>query len=242
MADTGAGTTTSDPQSSDASDRSGTLGAQGHVLMIVGPDGTGKTTLCKALVEQISLHSAVRVLANRRGAERPGLLPHRQPRGSTSEPHRHPAYPPLISLAKVLYYFVDLYLVWLVRIRPFVKRGGWVFVERGWWDMMVDPQRYRLCIPPWLGRSLARLMPPANLVLVLGAPTGVITARKAQLPESELVRQMNAWRDILPPSQRRLYLDTSAPLEDVLQTASRAIADLEGVPAITRTPPVIAAS
>ena len=197
--------------------------------MIVGPDGTGKTTLCNALVEQTLAHVPVRVLANRRGAERPGLLPRRKLRGSPSEPHRHPAHPPLLSLAKVLYAFVDVYLGWTLKIQPFVRRGGWVIVERGWWDMVVDPQRYRLAIPRRIRRWFARAMPRPTLVLVLEAPTEVITARKAQLSESELVRQMKAWHELLPAGQRRLHLDTSGTIDDTLQQVSRALADLAGV-------------
>jgi thymidylate kinase len=204
----------------------------GHVLMIVGPDGTGKTTLCDALEQQISVRAPVRVLANRRGVEPLGLLPARAPRGSTSAPHRHPARSPLLSFAKLLYAFADLYLGWLVKIRPFVRRGGWVIVERGCWDMLVDPLRYRLRIPRWLGRTLTHFTPRPSLVLVLEAPPAVITARKAQLSVPELARQMRAWREILPPRQQRLYLDTSAPIEDVLQTISHTLSGLSGAPTI----------
>jgi thymidylate kinase len=194
--------------------------------MIVGPDGTGKTSLCNALVEQISLRSPVRVLANRSGATRAGLLPRRKPRGSKLEPHRHPDHSRLLSIAKSLYYLVDFYLGWLVRVRPFVRRGGWVLVERGWWDVLVDPRRYRLDLPQWLRRSLAHLMPRPSLVFVLGAPPEVIIARKPQLPEAELVRQMDAWQEILPRGQARLHLDTSGPREEAVQAASRAVDDL----------------
>ncbi len=206
---------------------------RGRVLMIVGPDGTGKTTLCDALMGQLSAHAPVRVLAKRPGAERPGILPHRKPRGTSSEPHRYPAHAPMLSMAKVLYYVLNFHLGWLVKIAPFVARGGWVIVERGWWDVLVDPLRYRMQLPGWLRHALAHIMPRPALVLVLEAPVDVITARKAQLPVSELVRQMNAWREILPSNQRRLYLDTSAPMAEVLQSASRAIAELGPAAATT---------
>jgi thymidylate kinase len=208
---------------------------RGHVLMIVGPDGTGKTTLCTALEQHIAARVPVRVLANRRGAESLGVLPARAPRGSTSVPHRHRAHPLLLSVAKLLYSCVDSYLGWLVKIRPFARRGGWVLVERGWWDLLVDPLRYRMRLPPWLRRSVAYLMPRPSLVLVLEAPAEVICARKAQLSVPELARQMRAWREILPSNQRRLYVDTSAPIDDVVETISTAISDLSGVPRITHS-------
>ncbi|HEV2085225.1 MAG TPA: hypothetical protein VGR09_09085, partial [Gemmatimonadales bacterium] len=112
----------------------------------------------------------VRLLAKRPGAERPGILPHREPRGSTAQPHRHAAYSPAISLGKAVYYMVDFSLGWLMKIVPFVRRGGRVIIERGWWDMLVDPLRYRLQLSPAIRRVLAHALPRPTVVLVLRAP------------------------------------------------------------------------
>ena len=75
-----------------------------------------------------------------------------------TEPHRDPPYHPLASLAKTAYLLVDVWLGWRLRIRPFVRRGGWVIIERGWWDIAVDPLRYRMRqhgrLLWWLGRLL----------------------------------------------------------------------------------------
>lgn len=202
----------------------------GQVVMIVGPDGVGKTALCTALAERISVNVPVRVLAKRPGAERPGILPHREPRGSSAQPHRHAAYPPAISLGKAVYYTVDFSLGWLMKIVPFVVRGGCVIVERGWWDMLVDPLRYRLELSPAICRVLAHAMPRPTVVLLLQAPPEVISARKAQLSEAELHRQMDAWNEVLPTRQRRVCLDTSRPLDEVVQDALRAV---EGRSALT---------
>jgi thymidylate kinase len=208
-------------------DRSPVDGTRGGVLMIVGPDGTGKTTLSNALAEHLRKQGPVRVLANRKGVESFALLPRRAPRGPTTMPHRDPPHPPLLSFAKVLYWLVDVHLAWLVKIRPSLTRGEWVIVERGWWDMAVDPLRYRLRVSPRLGRFLARLMPRPTLLVALEASPEGITARKAQLPIPELSRQMRAWHELVPPGQRRLYLDTSAPVEDLVRTVSRAIGNVE---------------
>lgn len=200
---------------------------RGRVLMIVGPDGTGKTTLCSALMEQLRTDVPVRVLANRRGAEPLSILPGRAPRGNTSVPHRHPPRSMAMSVAKLLYTVADMWLGWLVKVRPVVGNGGWVLIERGGWDLLVDPVRYRLRLPRWIGHAFARLMPRPSVVLVLEAAPEVITARKAQLPPPELARQMRAWHQVLPDGQRRLYLDTSAPIPELLRTISHAIRELD---------------
>jgi hypothetical protein len=205
-------------------------GPMGRVVTIVGPDGSGKTTLCAALVEEVLGDRHVRVLAHRRGASRPGLLPHRKVRGPTTMPHRHPPYPAWISVAKSLYVFMDLALGWFVRVRPYVRRGGWVVVERGWWDVAVDPKRYRLRPFHRLARLLGRFVPRSDIVLVLEAAPDVIRRRKAQLPTEELERQRHAWHRMLPAKQRRAFLDASWPASEVVRAASLELRALEEEP------------
>jgi thymidylate kinase len=200
---------------------------RGRVLTIVGPDGSGKTTLGASLVNGVLADRPVLVLANRTGAARPGLLPHRAVRGPTTAPHRHPPYPSLLSLAKWLYLFADLSLGWLARVRPFVRRGGWVVVERGWWDAAVDPLRYRLRPAPRLTELLGWLFPRSDLVLVLEAEPEVIRRRKAQLSAEELDRQGQAWHRTLSRKQRRAFLDASLPASEVVRAAALEILALD---------------
>jgi thymidylate kinase len=193
--------------------------SRGRVITIVGPDGTGKTTLCTSLAEALLADRQVRVLANRSGATRPGFLPHRKVRGPTTEPHRHPPYPAWLSIAKSFYVFADFAVGWFVRVRPFVRRGGWVVVERGWWDVVVDPRRYRLRDSPRVAGFLGRRLPRSDLVLILEAAPDVIRRRKAQLSIEEIERQRHAWHRVLPAKQRRAFLDASMAAVEVARAA-----------------------
>lgn len=60
----------------------------------------------------------------------------------------------------------------------------------------------------------------------------MIIARKAQLSGAEIDRQMDAWNEVLPTRQRRVCVDTSRPLDKVVQDALRAIT---GKPALAAT-------
>jgi thymidylate kinase len=210
--------------------------ARGRVLTIVGPDGSGKTTLTDALARQTLTDGPVLLLAHRSGARRPGLLPHRKVRGPTTEPHRHQPYPAAVSYVKTLYVWADFVLGWAVRVRPFARRGGSVIIERGWWDTAVDPRRYRLREAPRLVRVLGRLMPASDLVVVLEASPEVIRSRKAQLSVQELKRQRLAWHDLLPPKQPRVYLDASQPAPDVLRAVTEHADHLAGSPRLSDKP------
>ncbi|CAN5701428.1 hypothetical protein BH24ACT26_BH24ACT26_04940 [soil metagenome] len=218
----------------------------GGVLAVGGPDGVGKTTVCDALIGD--------VLAGREvlHVRFPGLLPRRDPverrairLGSGQEPDLNrlrvypPPYPALKATAKTLYLWIDFALGWLVRVRPVVRRGGWVVFERGWWDHAVDPSRYRLRPPARLVSLLGRLLPRADLVFVLHAPPEVIRARRPELTVEELDRQMTAWRTVLPEQQPHVLLDTSEPVAKMLERARRAVAEL---PARRATPALPGAS
>jgi hypothetical protein len=205
----------------------------GGVLAVGGPDGVGKTTLCRALIDDVLAgHEVLHVRF-------PGLLPRRDPLerralrlGPGVEPDLTrlrvypPAYPRLRGYLKTLYLWGDFMLGWVVRVRRVVRRGGWVVLERGWWDHAVDPRRYRLRPPALLVGLLGRLLPRADLIFVLHAPPEVIRARRPELTVEELDRQMREWRRVLPARQARVELDTSLPPAELAASARAAIANL----------------
>jgi hypothetical protein len=175
--------------------------------------------LCDAIVQRTLAGKLVLRLHHR-----PGLLPVRTADvGPVTEPHKDNPYPGLLSLAKTVYLFVDYLLGWAIRVRPWVRRGGWVILERGWWDIAVDPLRYRLRSPARLVRVLGRLLPRPDLTLILEAPENVLLERKRELPSDELLRQARAWRRILPRGVHKLHLDASLPPEEVLRQAADAL-------------------
>ena len=141
-----------------------------------------------------------------------------------TQPHAQIPYGRGVSEAKVFYLFADSLGGWLLTAWPFVRRGGCLIIERGWWDLAVDPQRYRLRPHTRLVRALGRFLPRSDLLIVLEGPAALLASRKDEVPEAELARQIRAWREVVPERQRRVYLDVSLPLEEVV---SRAEEELE---------------
>jgi thymidylate kinase len=190
-------------------DRDGKPGA-GLVIGIVGPDGTGKTAIGDMLEFTLGPRRVLRL------HHRPRWLPTRTVYGGpVTDPHKDAPYGRMASLAKVFYLFADFCIGWVRLVRPAVRAGGTVVLERGWWDILVDPNRYRLSSGGWLVRALGHLLPSPHITFVLAASPEVLLARKKELPEVELQRQMVAWRDVPAGRLRGVHLDVSAPMDEV---------------------------
>jgi hypothetical protein len=103
------------------------------------------------------------------------------------------------------------------------RRSDLVVVERGWWDLAVDPRRYRLRIPVSLIRALGWVLVKPDITLLLDAPATVMHARKPELPLDELERQRRAWLALRIPRAEKVVLDTTRPLEEVVAEAREAV-------------------
>lgn len=193
----------------------------GAVVVIAGTDGSGKTAVAERLLRD-ELAAPVLHLHHR-----PAVLPGRTEHtgGPVTEPHQHEPYPLPLSVLKVLYLWCDYMLGWLLRVRPHVARGGSVLLERGWWDLAVDPRRYRLAPLPRLIRFTAALLPRPDATVVLRAPTDVLLRRKQELPAAELSRQQAAWAAAPRGVMRPVYIDAAQPLDTVMSDVAAALHD-----------------
>lgn len=199
----------------------------GLIMVVSGPDGVGKSTLAGALPD--ACQGPFRRHLHRHW--RPWLLPSpaavlRREGGDTSRPQARPPHGRALSCILLGYYWLDFlvgnwFLLWPTR-----ARSGLVILERGWYDLAVDPLRYRLRVPARLVSMLGRLLPRPDLVLLLQADSGLLLQRKLELPAAELDRQAQRWREVLPATRPHVVLDASRPAPDVVASAREAVMDL----------------
>lgn len=188
----------------------------GGVVVVTGPDGVGKSRLADDLVAAARAGGRVR-----RFHHRIRVLPSsKRSRVPTSTPHTRPPYPRWLSYLKVLFLFLDEFLGRSLKVRPIVRRGGWVVIERGWWDLVVDPGRYRLRGVRRFTTLLGRLLPSPDAMVILEAPSAVIRGRKRELSSAEIERQVQSWRAVASQVRGSTIIDASqspdALLADVL--------------------------
>lgn len=191
----------------------------GLSIVVAGPDGSGKSTFAQEFLE------ASRGLFRRYDYYHwsPGPLPRPgsligKPQRDASSPHAAPPRGRTLSLGLSLYHWFNFVLGSWLRVMPWRLRSGLVIGERGWWDLAVDPRRYRLRVPGWWLRFLGRLIPKPDLVFVLDAPAQEMLTRKGELTGEELERQRISWRAIQLPSEV-IHLDATRPVTEVVSQA-----------------------
>ena len=175
-------------------------------IAIVGPDGAGKSTMANLLAEH--LEEAGRKVE--RLEPRPTWFHTVSP--STfdyHEPHAEEPRTPAKSLAQL----IQKLFFYVVRTATSRKRDTVYIEERGWLDQAVDHRRYRLNerIVPVVERT-ARVAGRPDLIVVLGGDPAVIAARKHELEEHEVDRQLRRWDEHAgsSPSGETMVLDTTA--------------------------------
>lgn len=196
----------------------------GLVVAVVGPDGTGKSTLAPRLVDRCQAY----FWRTRRFHWRPGILPRAGAlvgsKGSDpNRPHDAAPHGRIVSTGVLLYYWLDFFVGSWLKLMPLRTRSTLIVVERGWWDIVVDPKRYRMQVPLGLVVALGRLLPRPDVTLVLEAPGPILVERKQELSTGEAERQMRAWRDIARKHLRYVRVDASLPITEVEQRASQSI-------------------
>lgn len=204
----------------------------GLAVTIVGPDGTGKSSVTSALLESCA------AMFRRTHSDhwRPGLLP--SSAGSegrdVTQPHATKPRGKAASLLAGGYHWLDFFLAGWTRDRFRRARSTLSIRERGWEDLAVDPQRYRLHISPGLVRAAARLLPRSDLAVVLQVTPEVARARKQELTTEELAKQSQAWRERPPRARRVLMVDADRGLEEVVGSIRKEITETLNRRAVAR--------
>jgi hypothetical protein len=112
-------------------------------------------------------------------------------------------------------------------------------MERGYHDVVVDPRRYRLNVPPSLARMLGRILPRPDLTILLVGEPSLLHARKQELLPMEIARQQGAWSSIGSSLGRIAVVDADGSVESVTGAALEAILAVRSealAPTARRTP------
>jgi thymidylate kinase len=191
-------------------------GALGALVVIVGPDGTGKTTLVKRLSYRVGsllfrgtkvyhthfavlprLRSIVRTTTGARVREIDFTRKHS---GSEVKPHGL-----LRSLLYVSYYTLEYFfghlLVWRLK-----GQSRLILFDRYFYDYYF--QRGNNKLPHWLLNLFRGLVPQPDVVIVLKADPAVVYGRKPELLKEDIHRMMGAAEQVAGTLAPRILVRT----------------------------------
>jgi thymidylate kinase len=203
--------------STTASSKNPTKRTRGAFIVVVGPDGSGKTSVAQAL-----LQAREGRYFHFRPPYRAQTMPRHPPvQGRPLAKDPGPAFPPLgwLRLGRSV---VASWIGYLTAIRPTIARGELVVADRWIYGYLVQPRPLRFGGPGWLARLAIRVLPSPDLVVNLSAPVDVIHTRKSELSKNEIERELEAWQHL--PTERLVTIDTSARVEKVIDEVHQHIA------------------
>lgn len=171
----------------------------GHVVVLVGPDGCGKTTSAELVCKRFE-STRIPVSAVYLGAQKP-LLPTRRLSQKVRKRFATPGTVKAIKdvdrrqrLRGLVHIMADKWLRYLVEVRPRLVRGQVVVLDRYFYDLRTYP--HPLVRRPWLEALVMRLIPRPSVGFCLVADPALIAARKHELTTAETARQIECFRGL----------------------------------------------
>ena len=170
---------------------------KGQFIVLVGPDGVGKTTVAKALVDSYPgptryFHFRPLVFSPLLAAPPVSM----DPAPDKGSPHGSR----VLGWIRIARNLVRFWAGYLVRIRPAIRAGRLVIGDRWAFGYLVQPAALKFYGPRWLARLAIGLLPQPDFVANLTAPIEVVHLRKQELSESEIAAELAAWNDLPVPT------------------------------------------
>lgn len=188
-----------------------------HVTLI-GSDGSGKSTLISHLQRNLgdffrrfkTYHFRVRTS----GGSNVAVI----------DPHGKPPYGMIMSMAKLVYYFIDCWISYLLKLIRLKIESTLIVFDRDFDDILVDPKRYRLSSNSIsLASVLRKFLPRPDITFALDLDPAVCYARKPELTIEELERQRGFIRELAAAEPRYILIRADEKPDDVARTVSDAI-------------------
>jgi thymidylate kinase len=193
----------------------------GVFIVFLGCDGTGKSSVIQCLNQDYftggrSLFPIKyfhwRPVSRKKGGEL-----------SSQDALDQKPYSYALSIIKAIYLLCVFWTGFLFFLLRPLHRGFILLGDRYFYDILVDPARYRYGGPAWLVSIFSRYVPRPDIVILLDAPPEVIVARKneATLTETRLKREK--YLALMRKLENAYIVNSSGSLESTVRDVENII-------------------
>lgn len=205
----------------------------GNFIVFIGPDGCGKTTVAKRLLEsslinklfekKFYFHTRFPFLPSFKQIAYHLQLIDQDAVISEGKPRRIDPRSPLNCIVHSIYYGLNNFLgrFW---IRKQKTRGGsLILFDRYFFEYLIQWEFSRC--PRSLVRGILRFIPRPDIIIFLENDPNVIYERKRDLSLAEIARQMDMCREVIKSYPEAFVVSTKSTPEAALQQISQIILD-----------------
>jgi thymidylate kinase len=186
----------------------------GVVICLLGPDGSGKSTIGHLIKKEIAPvfrgHSYIHL--------KPNLLrqSNSKKRKPVTDPHGGKNRNIFTSTLKLLYFIFDYILGYWIKIYPLKATSHLILFDRYYYDLLIDPKRFRYGGFKWLAHLSKKVIPEPDITILFDATAEVLQSRKQEVSFKETVRQRKEYLEFTKRLNKTvLIIDSEESVNDV---------------------------